>query len=219
MIITRTYDSHVNAQEAVNAVKRLGVPADAISVIASRDHMESYDSDMSSSSRMTTDGMRSDPDRHEITEVDTSTATGTGAGVGGVIGGGAGLLTGLGLMAIPGVGPLVAAGWLATTAAGAAVGAAAGAATGGVIGMLTDSGIPERDAHTYAESVRRGGVLVSVRADGYDEAAITSALDSHDPADLTMRRDAWEQEGWTKYDPGAMPYTSDQIRSEQARYR
>ena len=85
---------------------------------------------------------------------------GTGAGVGAIVGGGAGLLAGLGIMAIPGLGPVVAAGWLAATL----VGAVAGAAGGGLIGGLVSSGVSEKDAHVYAEGVRRGGSLVTVRA-------------------------------------------------------
>jgi hypothetical protein len=67
-------------------------------------------------------------------------------------------LTGLGIMAIPGVGPVVAAGWLAATAA-------VGGAAGGLIGALTDSAVPEEDAHVYAEGVRRGGALVTAKVD------------------------------------------------------
>src|SRR6202044_3420067 len=90
---------------------------------------------------------------------------GVGAGIGAVAGGGAGLLAGLGIMAIPGVGPVVAAGWLVATAVGAVAGAAVGGAAGGLVGSLTSSGVPERDAHVYAEGVRRGGTLVSARVD------------------------------------------------------
>ena len=75
------------------------------------------------------------------------------------MGGTAGLPAGLGLLAIPGLGPVVAAGWLAATA----VGAAAGAATGGIVGALTEAGVSEEEAHSYAEGVRRGGTLVSAR--------------------------------------------------------
>ena len=59
----------------------------------------------------------------------------------------------------------MAAGWLVSTLAGAVTGGAAGAATGGLIGSLTKSGVPEREAHVYAEGVRRGGSLVTVRTD------------------------------------------------------
>src|SRR6201988_4752355 len=97
---------------------------------------------------------------------DRAESAGKGAGIGAGIGGTAGLLAGLGLLAIPGLGPVVAAGWLAATA----VGAAAGAATGGIIGALTEAGVSEEDAHTYAEGVRRGGTLVSARVPETDRA-------------------------------------------------
>ncbi len=64
-------------------------------------------------------------------------------------------------LAIPGIGPIVAAGPLAATLAGAGVGAVAG----GLIGGLTRAGVPEDEANVYAEAVRRGGALVTVRAE------------------------------------------------------
>ena len=88
-----------------------------------------------------------------------------GAGIGAAVGGIGGLLAGLGLIAIPGIGPVVAAGWLAATAAGAAGGALVGAAAGGLVGALTQAGVPENDAHVYAEGIRRGGTLVTAKVD------------------------------------------------------
>ena len=98
------------------------------------------------------------------------------------VGGVAGLLAGLGLLAIPGIGPVVAAGWLASTAAVAV----AGGATGGLIGALTQSGIGEQEAHAYAEGVRRGGTLVTVRVPDTDWARVEAILDRHSPMDTTM---------------------------------
>lgn len=92
---------------------------------------------------------------------DDASGAATGATVGGLAGAGTGLLAALGMIAIPGIGPLVAAGVLATTLAGAA----AGTLTGGLIGALVDYGVSEDDAQVYSEAVRRGGSLVSVRAD------------------------------------------------------
>jgi uncharacterized protein YcfJ len=114
---------------------------------------------------------------------------------------------------------LVAAGWLASTAAGAAAGAVAGAATGGLIGALTDSGIEERDAHTYAEAVRRGSILISVRTPEMNESRVQAIMDRHNPSDLETRRAGWAQEGWTSYDPSARPYDRTEVVAEQDRYR
>ncbi|MBZ0307446.1 MAG: hypothetical protein K8I82_15365, partial [Anaerolineae bacterium] len=81
--------------------------------------------------------------------------SGDGAGFGAVVGTLAGLATAL----IPGVGLAFGAGALALSAG---IGAAAGAATGGLVAALVDTGIPEEEAHYYAESIRRGGTIVSV---------------------------------------------------------
>lgn len=144
--------------------------------------------------------------------------TATGAGVGAAIGGTAGLLTGLGLMAIPGVGPVVAAGWLATTAIGAVAGGATGAVTGGIIDALVGSGLDHDEAGTYAESVRRGAALVSVRVPEGQRAEAAAILDAHRPIDVAARRREWQSAGWTSFDPAAKPYTEDQIAAERRRY-
>jgi hypothetical protein len=86
------------------------------------------------------------------------------AGVGAALGGAAGLLAGLGAFVLPGIGAVVAAGWLASALAGAV----AGGAAGGVVGALIEAGISERDAAIFAEGVRRGGNLVTIRVASQD---------------------------------------------------
>jgi hypothetical protein len=142
-----------------------------------------------------------------------ASGAGTGAGVGAIVGGGAGLLAGLGIMAIPGLGPVVAAGWLAATA----VGAIAGAAGGGLIGGLVDAGVSEKDAHVYAEGVRRGGSLVTVRAADNKVETARTILWTHRAVDVMQRRGMYEKEGWREFDPKANPYTSAQIAAERDR--
>jgi len=92
---------------------------------------------------------------------DDASGAATGAVTGGVVGGAAGLAASLMGLAIPGIGPIIAAGPIVATLSGAGVGAVAG----GLIGGLTDMGVSKTDAEYYAESVRRGGALVTVRAD------------------------------------------------------
>jgi uncharacterized protein (TIGR02271 family) len=46
---------------------------------------------------------------------------------------------------------------------------------------LTQSGIGEQEAHAYAEGVRRGGTLVSVRVPDTDRARVEAILDRHSP--------------------------------------
>jgi hypothetical protein len=125
-----------------------------------------------------------------------------GAAIGGTLGGAAGLLAGIGSLAIPGIGPVVAAGWLASTLAGAAVGAVAG----GLVGALTDAGVSEEDAHYYAETVRRGGSVVSVRVPEEKALAAEAIMDGATPLDPSVRRAEYMREGWTRFDEKAKPY-------------
>jgi uncharacterized membrane protein len=147
------------------------------------------------------------------TLTDDSIASGaaTGAGVGAVLGGIAGLVVGLGALAIPGIGPIVAAGPLATTLAGAGI----GAATGGVIGALTDAGIPETEAEYYAEGIRRGGTLLSVRASENQASRAIDILQRFSPVDITRRATEWRSSGWTGFDPNAAPYTGAQYSADR----
>ena len=119
-----------------------------------------------------------------------------GAGVGAALGGLAGLVVGLGALAIPGIGPIVAAGPLATTLAGAGIGAVAG----GLIGALTDVGIPEEEAGYYAEGVRRGGTLLTVRASDNMVSRASEILNRFSPIDVTQRASEWRASGWSGYD-------------------
>ena len=128
----------------------------------------------------------------ETTRTEPHSGTGAGAGIGATVGGVGGILTGLGIMAIPGVGPLVAAGWLATMLAGAG----AGAVAGGLVGALTNAGVSREEAEVYEEGVRRGGTLVSVRAEDSDISRVEAILDRRATTDWRARRDEYTAAGW-----------------------
>jgi hypothetical protein len=116
-----------------------------------------------------------------------------GAGGGAAIGGLGGLLLSVAPLAIPGVGPIIAAGPIAAALAGAGIGALAG----GLIGGLTDLGVPEEEAHYYAEGVRRGGILVTVASGS--EAQASQAVDimkRHGAIDIDERATQWKRQGW-----------------------
>ena len=145
-------------------------------------------------------------------DVETSGAA-TGAAAGSALGGGVGLLTGLGILAIPGVGPVVAAGWLAATL----VGVVAGTVSGGIIGALTDIGHSSDDAELYAEGLRRGGTLVTVRADTIQDAVVETVMDRANPVDTETRRSEYRDGGWKGYDATAAPHTRPRPEGERAR--
>lgn len=194
--ITGLFDDYTDASSAVSALEAAGVPSKDISIVSNNAD-----------------------DRH-VTDDHSGAAegAGTGAGIGAVVGGAGGLLTGLGIMAIPGVGPVVAAGWLAATAAGVLAGAVTGGAAGGLIGALTDSGIPEADAHVYAEGVRRGGTLVTAKVDDSLVAEADTILRQSNWVDPSERRTAYNQEGWTKFDDTLPPYGAAEVQQERDRY-
>lgn len=123
----------------------------------------------------------------------------TGAGIGAVAGGAGGLLAGLGVLAIPGIGELVAAGWLLSAAAGTAAGAIIGGAAGGLVAWLMDHGLDERDAHVFAEGLKRGGTLVTARVPEALAVAAEAIFLKHG-VDIGARRDALAAEGWTRFD-------------------
>lgn len=115
---------------------------------------------------------------------------GTGAAVGGVIG----LVAGVASLSIPGLGPFIAAGPIASALAGAGIGAAAG----GLIGALTKVGVPEQEAHYYAEGVRRGGTLITVRADSEQAAdCAANVMRANGAVDIDERASQWRQTGWS----------------------
>ncbi|GCA53655.1 hypothetical protein KGO5_06126 [Sinorhizobium sp. KGO-5] len=188
------FDDYGEARGAVSDLEAAGFPSEDISIVANN-----------AGDRYSGDGSGA------------ASGAGAGAGLGAVGGGTLGLLTGLGLMAIPGVGPVVAAGWLASTAAGAAAGALAGGAAGGIIGSLTDSGIEEEDAHLYAEGVRRGGALVVVRTEEPLVAQADGILRNRDAVDISVRRRAYTEDGWTRFDTASGPYSLDEIERERER--
>lgn len=209
--VTRLFDSHTEALHAVSELEASGISQDKISLVSNNSD------NWHEGHKHPTDGPLGD--HNGDGENDIADGAGKGATTGGLLGGGLGVLAGLGMLAIPGLGPVVAAGWLASTAVGAAVGAAAGGATGGLLGALKEAGHSDEEANVYSEGVRRGGTLVSVKADPGEESQIEAVLSGKRGFDAAARGDAYRQSGWSAFDAEAQPYTSEQIAQERARYR
>jgi hypothetical protein len=199
--ITRLYDDYATASQAVSALESAGVPHSDVSIVSN--NSDNWYSNKSG---------KVDRDRDGVD--DRAEGAAKGAGIGATVGGVAGLLAGLGMLAIPGVGPVVAAGWLVATLTGAA----AVGTLGGVVGALTQSGVSEKDAHVYAEGVRRGGTLVSARVPDGDKARYEAIL-NRSAVNIQTRGDAFRSSGWSGYDPKAPEYTAEQVRAERERYR
>jgi stress response protein YsnF len=202
------FDDFNDAQAVVTALLKRNIDRADISVVAN--NLENIpinlDKDPSES-------------RHEAMAESAKTGAGTGAIVGTGVGGVLGFLAGIGSIFIPGIGPIVAAGPLLSALTGAGVGAAAGAALGGLVGALTQAGVPEHDAHFYAEAVRRGGTLVLVQCADERAGDIAGLMSGSGAVDVDRRREHFQSTGYTGYQPTAKPYTMEQLSRERETYR
>jgi hypothetical protein len=167
--LSRLYIDGAVARAVVDELKAAGLPEDDIGIIASSKSLRMENADLENSGDVI--------DRDGDGEDDRGHTVNRSAGVGAVLGGAAGLLAGLGAFILPGIGAVVAAGWVASALAGAV----AGGAAGGVVGALIEAGVSENDAAGYAEGVRRGGTLVTVRVSAQDRDFYEDILTGRDP--------------------------------------
>jgi hypothetical protein len=194
--VVGVFNSVQDAQEAVRDLEGQGISRDEISIVANKnavgyDTMDTADRDKAS---------------------DVMADAGIGAAIGGV---GGLLLSAAGALTIPVIGPILAAGPIAAALTGAGIGAAAG----GLIGALTESGVPEEHARYYAEGVRRGDVLVTVRTDNSRTDRVCDILDAHNAVDVDDRVRNWRDRGWQGYRDDAQPLNDDELRRERSYYR
>lgn len=176
--LSRLYPNRRTAQLVVVDLMAAGLPEDDIGIISGSEKTPMENAD--------TENVGDVIDRDRDGRDDRADATGKGT----VIGGAAGLLAGLSAIMIPGIGPVVAAGWVGTALAGAI----AGTAVGGAVGALTEAGVSDNDAAGFAEGVRRGGTLLTVRVQDEDSKVYDEILDaggisrdrSGDPSGLLM---------------------------------
>jgi uncharacterized membrane protein len=168
--LSRLYSDGAVARSVVDELKAAGLPEDDIGIIApSRDkNFRMKNADLENAGDVV--------DRNRDGADDRGRTVNRAVGVGAALGGAAGLLAGLGAFVLPGIGAVVAAGWLASALAGAA----AGGAAGGIVGALIQVGLSENDAAQYAEGVKRGGSLVTIRVSGQDRDFYDNILSAGD---------------------------------------
>src|SRR5918997_5068327 len=68
---------------------------------------------------------------------------------------------------------------------------------------LKDLFLPDEDRATYAEGLRRGGYLVTVRATDAQYDRAIDILDDEGTVDINERESSWRSEGWTGYGAGS----------------
>lgn len=199
--VVGVFNTMEDAQHAVRELESSGFVRDDISLIANKNASG-----------------RDVPGASGVTDDTATTGIGSNvaadAGIGAALGGIGGLIWSFAALGVPGVGPVLAAGPIIAALSGAGI----GAVTGGVIGALTQSGIPEDEAHHYAEGVRRGGVLVTVHTNDADAERARDILDRAGAVDMDDRASNWRDQGWTGHDPGAEPLSADELRREREYY-
>src|SRR6202166_4866202 len=203
MLITicRLYDSYTDANRVVVMLEAAGLPPSEISVI----------SNMSDTCSRATKTANVVPvrDYGASSKADGKVeGAALGAAIGATAATAASLVT---MLAIPGVGAVVGAGWLAALLGSMAIGGVAG----GLLGALTNAGISEEDAQVFVEGVRRGGTLVAARVPQSEFPRI-EAIMNKGAIKLQERCELYRKGGWQSFDPNAVPYTADQVRSERA---
>ena len=148
--VTAIFDSQAQAQNAVQALRQLGVSDSHLSIVARHGDNTAVAGSGSAA--------------HDAGDAADGATKGLLAGAG------VGALFGLAAALIPGVGPFITAGALATSlgaaGGGAAAGAIVGGTTGAVAGALAKSGYDEHESHYYGSAIEQGGIFVAVDADG-----------------------------------------------------
>ena len=81
-------------------------------------------------------------------------------------------------------------------------------ASDGLVGGLVEMGIPESEAHVFAEGARRGGGVVIVRADDEFEAEQAALLmHQHGAVDVEACDAGWRRLGWS----GRIPHPASMV--------
>lgn len=202
--VVGVFDNMDDAQNVVRELENAGFSREDVSVVANKN----------STGQDVTSGTGFEDAVDTAAPEDKTAHVASDAGVGAALGGIGGLLLSFAGLAIPGVGPVLAIGPIVAALSGAGIGAVAG----GIIGALTEAGIPEDEAHHYAEGVRRGHVLVTIRTDESQAERARDIMDQHGAVDVDQRASSWRERGWTGHNPGAEPLSADELRREREYY-
>ena len=216
IIVCRLYDSYVDANRIILALQAVGVPPSETTVISNnsdRWYSAAKDTVLPFQKAVARSKAQGETEAKAESKTETkSEGKAEGAALGAAIGATAATAASLvTLLALPGVGAVVGVGWLAALLGSMAV----GGVTGGLLGALTNAGVSEEDAQVFVEGVRRGGTLVAARVHQAELPRIT-ALMNQSAVKLEERCDLYRKSGWRSFDPNAVPYTADQVRSERA---
>ena len=183
--ITGVFPAIPELERATRELEGIGIPNEAISVIA---------------------GNEANRHREYLEKSKRAARTaGAAAASGASTGGGAGIVVSLIALTIPGVGPIVAGGALATVLTGLGI----GAASGGLISTLHNMAISHEQAPLYEEAVRRGELLLSAQVDDSMEREAAEIMTANGARELEDLADTWRTQGWEGPKSDPHPYVSD----------
>jgi hypothetical protein len=201
--ICRLYDSYADASRVTIALEVSGLPPSETSVISNNSdtwYKAAESTNVVPLRKQGASGAKAPDGKFEGPAI--------GAAIGATAATAASLVT---MLVLPGIGAVVGAGWLAAMLGSMAI----GGVTGGLLGALTNAGISEDDAHVFVEGVRRGGTLVVARVPPADVPRIEPIM-NRSAVKLQERCELYRRSGWQAFDPNAVPYTADQVRSERS---
>ena len=171
--VSGVFKTQADAQRAVDAAHKFGVPVDKITLL--------------------TPGSADEIKREaESVPVDSAEQPGIGKAVGALMGGGVGITGGSLLIAlVPGLGPISALGLLGAAILGVA-GAAVGAKVAGQLEESTAQGLPEDEIFVYEDALRKGRSVVIGMADNDDAAAsLRELLKTEGAESVDAAREQW----------------------------
>jgi hypothetical protein len=171
--VSGVFRTQADAQRAVDAAHKFGVPVDKITLLTPG----------------SADEIKKEADS---VPVDTAEQPGIGKAVGALMGGGVGITGGSLLIAlVPGLGPISALGLLGAAILGAA-GAAVGAKVGGGLEESTAQGLPEDEIFVYEDALRKGRSVVIGMADNDDAAvSLRELLKTEGAESVDAAREQW----------------------------
>lgn len=85
-------------------------------------------------------------------------------------------------------------------------------------GSLFGDDVTTDERGHYAEAIRRGGALVSVKADDDQAARVEDVFHQYGAIDIDERAAHYKQRGYLGYDVNAAPYTADEVAQERQQY-
>jgi len=154
------FATRMDARSAVESLEEMGYDASSVGYLDGYHDEDAFDRDV-------------DEDTGDVAE-----EVAKGAVDGAAVGAGVGILATAGMTMVPGIGPFLAAGTILGTLGTIAAGAGGGAVVGGAVGAIFGSTSGEDDEYSayYRQGVEEGGSLVTVRADDYAVADISTIL-------------------------------------------